>query len=122
MAQFEPYREELKMEGASLVFIAAEKRQGVFKPLEFLVKNPISFPFLFDEDRAVTKKYGVYQRLGVDAINIARPATFVIDRDGIIRYLHVGSTQLDRAPIDAVLAAVREARNPSRLNPEGEAR
>jgi len=123
MAQLEPNRDRLKSEGANLVYIAAEKRQGMFKPLEFLAKNPISFPFLFDEDRTVTKTYGVYQRLGVDAINIARPTTFVIDRNGIIRYLYVGSSQYDRAPVDEVLAAVHEANiDESRPKIEGEPR
>ena len=107
MAQFEPYRDEIKSLGATLVYVAAEKRSGMFKPLEYLQKNEISYAFLFDEDRKVTKSYGVYQRLGIDAINIARPATFVIGRDGVIRYIFVGSTQVERAPIDDVLAAVR---------------
>ncbi len=93
------------------MFIAAEKRSGMFSPQEFLEEHPTPFPFLLDEDRAVTKSYGVYQRLGVDAINIARPATFVVGRDGVIRYLYVGATQLDRAPIEQVLDALKKAAN-----------
>src|SRR5512146_615310 len=99
MAQFEPVRMQLDSFGARLAFIAAEKRSGIFKPAEFLAKHPISFPFLLDEDRAVTKSYGVYQRLGLDAINIARPATFIVDQSGKILYIYVGATQTDRAPI-----------------------
>ena len=38
-----------------------------FKPEEFLANNPAPFPFLLDEDRRVTKAYGVYHRLGLDA-------------------------------------------------------
>jgi peroxiredoxin len=102
MAQFESQKEEVTRHG-SLVFIAAEKRGGLFKPEKFLEKTPISFPFLLDEDRAVTKKYGVYKAMGIDSINIARPATLVVDASGKIRYLYVGSNQTDRAPIDKVL-------------------
>lgn len=90
-----------------LVFVAAEKRDEMFAPEKYLKEHPVPFPFLLDEDRAVTKSYGVYQRLGLDAINIARPATFVVGRDGRIRFVYVGSSQIDRAPIDEVLAAVR---------------
>lgn len=109
MAQFEPFQQRIKQAG-SLVYIAAEKRHGMFKPEKFLVEHPISFPFLLDEERHVTKTYGIYQRLGLDAINIARPSTFVVDETGIIRFLYVGATQLDRAPVEQVLAALEQAK------------
>ena len=105
MAQFEPLAGQLG--GASLLFIAAEKRHGLFHPEKFLVQHPISFPFLLDEDRSVTKAYGIYHRLGKDAINIARPATFVVDRGGVVRFAYVGPNQHDRAPVDEVLKAVQ---------------
>ncbi len=108
MAQFEPYKDEIDRTG-TLVFIAAEKRAGIFKPEQYLEKNPISFPFLLDEDRRVTREYGVYHRIAKDAFNIARPATFVIGRDGIIRYLYVGKDQHDRADLRAVLQAFQQS-------------
>jgi peroxiredoxin len=108
MAQFEPHKNELEQGGVQLVFIAAQKRNGMWKPAKFLVKHPISFPFLLDEDRSVTKAYGLYNRLGRDAINIARTATLVIDRQGKIRYLYRGDDQADRAPMGQVMEAVRK--------------
>ena len=109
MAQLEPLKAEIEAIPASLVFIAAEKRGGMFKPEAFFEKKPSSFPFLLDEDRAVTKAYGVYQRLRLDSINIARPATLVIDRQGVVRYIYVGASQHDRAPMEPVIAAARQA-------------
>ncbi len=108
MAQFEPHKAEIDSTG-TLVYIAAEKRAGFFKPEQYLEKNHISFPFLLDEDRRVTKQYGVYHRIGKDAFNIARPATFVIGRDGVVRYLYVGNDQHDRADLRAVLQAFQQA-------------
>jgi peroxiredoxin len=108
MAQFEPHKDRIAKAG-SLVYVAAEKRGGLFKPEKYLAGHPISFPFLLDEDRAVTKQYGIYQRLGLDAINIARPSSFVIDASGLIRLLHMGTTQTDRAPVEQVLAALESA-------------
>ncbi len=108
MAQFEPYKAELEQAGVQAVFIAAEKREGIWKPAKFLAKHPVSFPFLLDEDRTVTKAYGLYQKLGRDAINIARPATLVIDRQDNIQYLYCGENQADRAPIEQVMEAVRK--------------
>ncbi len=109
MTQLESYKNAIKAAGASLVYVAAQKREGFFSPLEHLAKNPISFPFLLDEDRRVTKDYGVYHVLGLDAYNIARPATFVIARDSTVRWVYVGQHQADRAPVDELLKAARSA-------------
>jgi peroxiredoxin len=108
MAQLEPMKSEIERTGAQLVFIAAEKRDGMFKPARFLEKHPVSFPFLLDEDRTVTKAYGLYHLLGTDAINIAHPATLVVDGGGMVRYIYRGDEQLDRAPMDQVMEAVRK--------------
>ncbi len=106
MAQFEPHKDEIENVGA-LVYVAAEKRTGMFHPEKYFAEHPISFPFLLDEDRSVTKSYGVYHRLALDAFNIARPATFVVDTHAIARFAYVGLDQRDRAPIDAVLHILR---------------
>lgn len=107
MAQFESRKTEIESAGAQLVYVAAEKRDGVWKPDRYIEKHPISFPFLLDEDRAVTKAYGLHHALATDALNIAHPATLVIDRGGTIQYLYRGDGQLDRAPLNEVLNAVR---------------
>lgn len=108
MAQLEPRKTEIEQAGANLVYIAAEKSSGVWKPGKFLRSHPISFPFLLDEDRAVTKAYGLYQRLGVDGISVAHPATLVIDRDREVGYIYRGDNQSDRAPFDQVLEAAKK--------------
>ncbi len=110
MAQLEPFKDEIEGAG-SLLYIAAEKRGGLFKPEKFLAEHPISFPFLLDEDRAVTKAYGIYRRLALDAFNIARPATFVADRKGVLRFVYVSSDQKDRADVGLVLQNLRTARD-----------
>lgn len=111
MAQFESEKQEVEAAEAQLVYIAAEKRDGAWKPGRFLEKHPISFPFLLDEGRAVTKAYGVHHLIGHDALNVAHPATLVIDRGGTVRYLYRGDNQHDRAPLDEVFNAVKDIRN-----------
>ena len=108
MAQLEPMKIEIEQAGAQLVYIAAEMGEGVWKPAKFLQSHPVSYPFLLDEDRSVTKAYGLYHRLGVDAINIAHPASLVIERDRKVGYIYRGDSQTDRAPFDQVLAAARK--------------
>jgi peroxiredoxin len=69
--------------------------------------NGLPFYILVDETREVTKQYGVWHRLGLDAWNIARPALFVIEQTGKIRAIFVSESQEEfpsGEEIDAVLA------------------
>ena len=108
MTQFESRIDEIRAAGAQLAFIAAEKRDGVWKPSKFLEKHPIASVFLLDEDRTVTRDYGLHHAFGADAINIAHPATLVIDRDRWVRYIYRGTNQNDRAPLDQVFGALQK--------------
>jgi len=110
MTRVESIKGEIEQAGAELAYVAAEKRDGVFKPVKFLEKNPISFPFLLDEDRIVTKAYGLYHRIGLDALNIAHPATLVVDRERYVRFIYRGDNQGDRAPLEQVIAAAKALR------------
>lgn len=103
MAQFESLKDRISTAGANLLFVAAQKREGFFKPAKYLQGHPVSFPFLLDEDRAVTKSYGLYHRIGMDAFNIAHPATLAVDGSGVIRFIYRGDGQADRAPLEQVL-------------------
>jgi peroxiredoxin len=107
MTQFESRIKDIQSDGAQLVFIAAEKRDGVWKPGKFLEKHPIQSPFLLDEDRSVMKAYGLHHALSTDALNIAHPATLIIDPNKTIRYIYRSDNQNDRAPIDQVVAALQ---------------
>ena len=110
MAQFEPHKDDIAKLGASLTYVAAEKRNGVWKPAKYLSQHPVSFPFLLDEDRSVTKSYGLYHALAHDAFRVAHPATLIVDRIGTVRYIYRGDNQTDRAPIEEILDALRKIR------------
>jgi peroxiredoxin len=108
MAQLELMKAGLEQAKVELAYIAAEKKEGMWKPEKFLGSHPVSFPFLLDEDRAVTKAYGLYHRLATDAINIAHPATLVVDRDRRVTYIYRGDSQNDRMPFEYAMAAARK--------------
>jgi peroxiredoxin len=61
----------------------------------YVEDNGLPFYILVDETRAVSKQYGVWHRIGIDAWNIARPALFVIERTGTIRAIFVGESQYE---------------------------
>jgi peroxiredoxin len=70
-------------------------------------EHHITFPLLIDKERAVIKNYGVYHWLGLDAYHIARPATFVIDKTGRIRFIYVGSHQFDLVKHEDILISLK---------------
>jgi peroxiredoxin len=108
IAQLELLKDEIAQAGAELVYVAAEKAAGVWKPAKFLQSHPVSYPFLLDEDRAVTKAYGLCHRISLDALNIAHPATIVIDRDRKVAYIYRGDSQTDRAPFEQALESAKK--------------
>ena len=79
--------------GAVAFGIVAQRPEKV---QEFMIGRGLSLPMLVDPDRAVTKRYGVHHLFGLDAFRTARPSTFLIDRDGRIRFMYIGENQHDR--------------------------
>ncbi len=104
----ESQAEEFRRLGARLLIVAAQKRDGVLGGGKFAERSRFSFPLLFDEDRKVTKAYGVYHLIGKDAFNIARPSTFIINRSGTIRFVHVASHQKERPSAEELIEKLKE--------------
>ena len=109
MAQFELQKRSLEELSTQLVYIAAEKKHGVWRPAKYLADQSISFPFLLDEDRSVIKAYGVYHGLGLDAFRIAHAATLIVGRSGLIEYIYRGTGQTDRIDIGTLLDIIRQS-------------
>jgi peroxiredoxin len=72
------------------VGIVAQKSEAV---RQYLEGNALPFHVLVDGSRDVLKAYGVWHRVGFDAWNIARPALFLIARDGSIMRRFVAKRQ-----------------------------
>lgn len=67
----------------TLAALLASVDRGLTEPL-------LSFPVLVDERREIARDYGVYRAFSLDGIGVTRPATFLIDRTGEIRFAYVG--------------------------------
>ncbi len=63
----------------------------------------LPFSLLSDEEGEASRRYGVWDEEG----RIARPAIFLVDRGGIVRYAYVGEDFADRPGDEPVLAALR---------------
>ena len=68
-------------------------------------KLVLPFSLLADPDGEVSGRYGVWDEAGA----IARPAIFVIDREGVIRFAYVGEDFADRPPDSEIHDVVRAA-------------
>ena len=68
---------------------------------------PANFRFVVDPDYTFTTKYDLRWKA---ARETAYPSTFVIDSQGQIVYAKISKTHGDRAPISAVLGALKAAK------------
>ena len=55
----------------------------------------LPFPIYVDAERAAIRRYGVYVRINFESWNMARPSLFLINPNREIRYIYVGSNQMD---------------------------
>lgn len=86
--------------------VAAVVAQQPKRAAADLRSDPYPFPVLGDASRTVVKEYGVYVRANFESVNIARPATFVLDSAGIIRFMHIASVQFEFASWHDIFAAL----------------
>ena len=68
----------------------------------------LGYRFPSDRDLAVARRYGlVHPRGGPSGEDVPRPATVVVDRDGVVRWVSISSNFQVRPDPTEVLRAVR---------------
>jgi len=85
----------------------------------YLEGRPEALPLVLDEARRAARAYGVFRRFSWGAINVALPASFVIDRCGFIRLTHVGRSPIDCAPLDRIIGSLDALEAESSRRPPG---
>jgi len=115
---------ELHSLGATLVAISPQTPDNSLSTAE---KNALAFPVLSDSDLAAAHGFGIAFTLPPELVELYGsvgnnlpelngngqwvlpvPATFVIDRSGVIQFAHVEADYRERAEPDDVLAVIRE--------------
>jgi peroxiredoxin len=87
--------------GARILAIAPEDLASTRKYLE---RNPMPFALLPDPDHVVFDRYDVISTM----LSLGqRPALFVIDGDGTVRYNQVGVQQWQIPPNEEILGVLR---------------
>lgn len=67
-----------------------------------------TFPFLTDDGHKVIDRYGLFNPNDPRGRQIAHPATFVIDRDGVVRWRFVEEDYSRRPANEDIWAALQE--------------
>jgi peroxiredoxin len=88
------------------VQVAAIVAQRSEKVRRYYADRDLPFTILIDDSRDTVKAYGVWHPVGIDAWNIARPALFLIDAAGVVRYRFVASWQFEFPTHEEVLGRI----------------
>lgn len=71
-------------------------------------KAGYTFPFLSDANADVIRRYDIlHEGAGIGGHDVARPAEFLVDRNGIVRWRNLTEAINVRARPEQMLAAVR---------------
>lgn len=88
---------EFKQRGAEVIAIAPDTVENARTYFE---RNDIPFPCLPDPDRGVFRQYDVKSSM----VSLGqRPGLFVIDKEGVVRYAHLGWQQWEIPSVDETL-------------------
>ena len=96
---------ELGDEGVQILAISPDTNE---RSQELAERLKARYRFLADRDLAVTKRYGLlHARGGPKGEDVPAPATIVLDRDGLVRWLKVADNYQVRPDPADVARAVR---------------
>lgn len=71
-----------------------------------LTTEDLSFPLLMDPTLTTSAEYGVVTQMRIHTEWSNRPATFVIDREGVIRFMKKGNSFNDRPTADQIVKQI----------------
>ena len=90
--------------GAQVLAISA---QDVRSHERFAGKHGLAFPLLADTDKAVAASYGTLGPIG-----FPRRSVFIVDGDGVVRYVHRAIAGLTYRPVSELVAALEKLQVP----------
>ena len=73
-----------------------------------LSTDDLNYPLLMDPTQTVSASYGVAFQMRIHTELSNRPATFIIDREGVLRYAKRARTFADRPSADDIAAELRK--------------
>ena len=111
-------KEHIDELGGNLLIISCEDPGSAGS---YLDAGTCPFSLLADPAFEASQLFFVFQKFSWGAVNVARPASFIIARCGFLRYCHTGSSPLDAAPLDELLGSLRSLREEEQTGSRGDA-
>ena len=88
---------------AEILAVSVDDLSGAGRAVEAL---GLEFEILSDPDAEAARAYGVFN---LHNNNLPTPATFILDKDGVIRWRYIGKNErTDRPDNDEIIAQLRE--------------
>lgn len=103
LSQVASVYETIRALDSELVAVSADTRESTREAAE---ARAWPFPLVSDPGLTIIDRYGLRDDADQAGRRIARPATFILDADGIVRFCHVGVDRQDRPAIGAILLAL----------------
>ena len=101
LTELQANQKEFAQAGAILIGITSDSVEDVNKTRD---KLGLNFELYSDPQLAVIAQWGV-EDVGN---NIARPAVFVVDEGGMVKYRRIGKSPADHPTVDELIAALRQ--------------
>ena len=98
--ELESYLDQFQAHNTEIIAVTSDKRPIVEATVTRL---ELTFPMLADPDLRITILYGILHPMEF----LPRPATFVIDQSGKVRYRYIGQDVHDRPPAEALLEILK---------------
>lgn len=93
-----------KRAGGEVIAISADQQSFAWSMGQ---TTGAKFEILSDADKKVITSYGILN--AAEHGGIAHPAIFIVDREGKIRFLHVGKDPMDRPADETIIEALKKA-------------
>jgi len=104
LGQIRNHYEKFSELNAEVLLISPSKFEATKK---YKKKHGLPFPMLVDEESAVTMKYDLWNKWEPIRNKVPHPATYIIDKQGIVRFAEVRQNYLFRTKLKTIFEALK---------------
>ena len=95
--------DKIKQAGGELIAVSVDEQSFAWSMAQ---TTGAKFQILSDAEKKTITEYGIVN--AAEHGGIAHPSIFVLDKEGRIRYMHVGKDAQDRPPDETILQELKK--------------
>ena len=95
--------DKIKQAGGELIAVSVDEQSFAWSMAQ---TTGAKFQILSDADKKTITEYGIVN--AAEHGGIAHPSIFVLDKEGRIRYMHVGKDAQDRPPDETIVEELKK--------------